>query len=256
MKDIKAIIWDFDGVFYGIDDLPDEEFYRLCDRSCAEAMQNILPDLSFDAAEEMAKKSYAEHGNSIDGFVPLAKESGIDVDEFKLLFHQNYHKKLFENVIDEYPNLISGSEKVSSKFSRVSRDIKNVILSHADVDSWVNPVLRLRGDEDCFDQDLIWGLDQFDFEAKGKSPRAITMMLEELAMEPSEVLFVEDSLTNLKVAKSAFPDLNTAFVRNAAKPIAEEEIMQVADVAADSQEEVLDIVIDNIANKHKAEFSL
>jgi len=244
MADIKAVVSDFDGVWYDIEALPNKDFYRLCDNSCAEAVSSIFPNINYEDAGKIASMSYKKYNNNVDGFLPFAREAGIDESEFKINLHRSYHSRLLMNVLNECPNLVAGSVSLSEKFAESSAFVTHAILSHASVDDWIKPILRFRGDTPYIDDKYIWGMENFGFISKEQSAEPISSIIKAIGYDSSEVMFIEDNIKNIEVAKKAFPDLTTVFVKGASSRADESKVAEFADLVVHNMEEALDKILE------------
>jgi phosphoglycolate phosphatase-like HAD superfamily hydrolase len=217
---IKAVIWDFDGVFYSYDCLPNKGFIDLCVRANVKAVQELIPDLSADKASLLALESYAKFHDCVSAFLPEALNRGLDSDEFKVALYERYHEKKFELVSTEQPRIIAPNHELISLFYNVQdKGIKQGLLTHSCPVRWAKRALERMELLSFFDEDHILGLSDFDFRNKGVSAYALALMMERLDVSPRQVLFVEDSLSNLQVAKSSYPDITTALISKPAQSI-------------------------------------
>jgi len=80
------------------------------------------------------------------------------------------------------------------------RNHKHVILTLA-TSEWAHRVLAHTKLAEFFQPELIFGAEHYDFEDKATSPRGILMALDKIGGNPNEIMFVEDTLPNLKPAK-------------------------------------------------------
>ena len=123
---------------------------------------------------------------------------------YEVITLDGYHKRLFVEVMDNHYNVMYPSESLSAKFKTVSAHVDNLILSNASAEHWIMPILRFREQDKFIKKGNVLGIDDFGFEPKGMSDKGITVALNKLGYQPSEVLFVEDTLKNLKVAKASY----------------------------------------------------
>jgi len=239
LSKVKGIFWDFDGVFYEYDTVPNYGFYELCDKANAMAAYKIIVGLDYDTALNLAAESYKKYNDPITGFVPLAKEYGVSEKFLKDNIFYIYHSTLFDLTVQEHPHLLKVPESTLEKFEKLGDKVTNVILSHSAVDDWLKPAITNMKLDKFFKEENIIGLENFEFKSKSESPAGITMAVEKLGMHTSEIVFIEDTLKNIQVAKQAYPDLITVFKTN------KTEKPEGVDILVKSQNEFLDMVINS-----------
>ncbi len=182
MKDnIKTIIWDLDNTLYKFSEFHVNEWHK----GVVKYMHSQGVDLPMDKALKLCEKGWQDHRDSNHYFV---KNYGIDADTA----HVEMFKHLDHNMIipcTETPELMEEM-----------RNHHHVILTLA-ISDWAKRVLDHTGLMEFFHPDFIFGAEHYNFEDKANSPRGILMALDKIGGNANEVMFVEDTLPNLKPAK-------------------------------------------------------
>lgn len=212
---LKSVVWDFDGVFYSYDHLPDRGFYRLCDEASA-AAANELFGIEQEEATKMAKEGYAEYNDGLTIFAKHAqKESaGVDLEEVKLKFHRLLHAHLLKIVKHSYATILTRNHSTIDAFDQSTmRDIRHGIVTHGALNEWCIPVINNMGLLPYFQQQAILGYEDFGFNNKKLGTQGLELCMQRLnTLDPRNIAFVEDTLEHLKVAKNRFPALLTVWV--------------------------------------------
>ena len=103
--------------------------------------------------------------------------------------HGRYHHHLDEKIIARNAGLID-------LFSQL--DLKHGLLTHSHT-AWAVKALQHLGLKPWFADDCILGLEQYGFEEKFKGPTGFVKLAAILELDLCALLFVEDSLHNLKI---------------------------------------------------------
>ncbi len=243
MKNLKAVIWDFDGVWYDFNVLPDNMFFKMYYHTLALAVNGVMPNIKYADAINKFDEFAEKYGDHLGGFIQPALEKGMSEREFVSEVFNLRHQNLFNEISANHRHMLLCDKGLTSKFNKVAEHVDNMILSNASAEYWIKPVLSLRNQQDIVKSENIIGMDDFDFELKSKSDKGITLALGKLGYKPHEVLFVEDSPINLLVAKNSYPELNTALIGKVKK-----SREKYVDIVASSQDELLDVLISNIAS--------
>lgn len=175
-----TIIWDLDNTLYKFN--PDQ--IEMWHRSVCTSMTNKGVALSFDEAMELARKGWTEHRDSNHYF---CKDHGICSREA--------HVGMFEFLSHE---LIAPCEQTPSLLKAMQTH-RHAIVTYATKD-WAKRILDHTGLAEFFQPEFVIGAEDYEFEDKADSPRGILTMLDKLGSNPSETLFVEDTMINLKPA--------------------------------------------------------
>lgn len=95
---------------------------------------------------------------------------------------------------------------------RFMADQNHVILTYA-TKEWATRVLDHTGLSEFFNPEFILGAEDYNFEDKADSPRGILTALDRIGGNGDEVMFVEDTLPNLKPAKEN-AGVNTVYLHH------------------------------------------
>lgn len=233
LKNLSAILWDFDSVLTK----PDHRFFNLCDISNPRAACKIIPDLEYEEALYLSNKAFKEHRDTLIGFLPLAKKHNIPEEKLKSGIFTEFFKILYEETIKQIPELFAPNKESISKFEQLSQHVEHCIISHSCAQNWVKPALQLMGKYPFFREDCVLGFNDFNYENKSISPTAILLGMYRLASTPNNTAFVEDTLANLQMAKASCPDITTVWVSE------ESHTPKGVDIIVKSEDEFADLVI-------------
>lgn len=194
MKDaIKTIIWDLDNTLYKFNQQQVDTWHE----KTIDFLIEKGIDLNREQAMQVANDGWVNHRNSGHHFI---NDHGICPREM----HVEVCKRLPVTMVipcDETPKLM-----------QEMRHYNHIILTYA-IRDWAHRVLDHAGLSEFFQPDFILGAEDYNFEDKAHSPLGILTALEKSGANPKEVLFVEDTLPNLKPAKEQ-AGVNTAYLRH------------------------------------------
>lgn len=191
---IKAIIWDLDGTLYRFN----AAFIGSCNVSAARVAAALCPDMTYEAALEIARKSEEATGFSLYSFL---FEHGMAFGDVHAPFH---------NGIDEYT--IEKCLDTAAALRMLGRP--HAIVTHG-TRIWARRVLTHLSIGDLFDETHVFPLEDFAYVTKSKSPVAFEAALSLLGSAPHETLVVEDTDHNLITAKAL--GCHTVLVHNDGK---------------------------------------
>ncbi len=180
-NNIKTIIWDLDNTLYKFSEFHINEWHK----GVVNYMHSQGVNMPMDAAINLCEKGWQEHRDSNHYFV---KDHGIN--------EQEAHVEMF-NHIDH--NMIIPCAHTPDLMREMDK-YHHVILTLA-ISDWAKRVLNHTGLAEFFQTDFIFGAEHYNFEDKAESPRGILMALDKIGGNANEVMFVEDTLPNLKPAK-------------------------------------------------------
>jgi FMN phosphatase YigB (HAD superfamily) len=182
MKDaIKTIIWDLDNTLYKYSDTQIQRWHE----GVVRFMQSKGVDMELEEAMALAHKGWEDHRDSNHYFI---KNYGIDSQEA----HIGMFQYIDQNMIDPCVETPSRMEFM--------RNHHHVILTYA-TKEWAHRILDHTGLKEFFHPDFILGAEDYNFEDKSHSSRGIMTALDKIGGNGNEVMFVEDTLPNLKPAK-------------------------------------------------------
>lgn len=192
-KNIKTIIWDLDNTLYKFNDTQ----VQLWHQGVCNFMQTQGVDLPIEEAMALAHQGWVDHRDSNYYFVKRYNIHPRDA-------HVGMFQYLDKNMIDpcvETPALM-----------QTMRDHHHVILTYA-TREWATRILDHTGLMEFFHPDFIFGAEDYNFESKAESPRGILMALDKVGGNASDVMFVEDTMPNLKPAKD-HAGINTVYLHH------------------------------------------
>lgn len=178
---IKTIIWDLDNTLYKFDKNQVDAWNRT---AANYAIQNGA-NINFEQAYKLAEEGWLNHRDS--GYF-FKTEYGINPRDM----HIGVNKMLPESIVIpclETPDLMNNM-----------RDYRHVLLTLS-IKDWANRVLNHTQLAEFFEPEFVFGAEDYNFEDKAHSPRGILTALDKIGGNSNEVMFVEDTLVNLKPVK-------------------------------------------------------
>lgn len=210
LTQIDAICYDFDGVIYPYNAIPD--FENISDQSWAEAVNRLLEGkLDGKIAKEMARESYNQHGDSMTLLVEWARDHVADPEEFRSGIFRAYYQIMLEKVAASAPNLLRPDPSLTEAFESCA-SLPKGIASHASIAHWVQPMLEGKNLAAHFAEGAVLGLDDAGFAMKSDSPVLVETCLR--AIGGDHPAFVEDSVANLDKTKEHFPQIQTIYIHH------------------------------------------
>lgn len=211
-----AVIWDIDGVKY--DEKAISNLYPLCDQSCAEAAVHLLPELSYDDAHILAKRSYDVYGDCLSAFVDWATENGRPAHVFQQALFELYHTTLLRYLWSEHKDVFAPRAETIAEFAKRPH-IRHGSATHSFIDGYAAPLLDQLGISRFFNRSALIGMDMVGFARKSQDVASLELSMSRLGTSPETAIFVEDNLKNLDCAKRLLPDLVTVFMHHG-RPLA------------------------------------
>ena len=216
-NNIKTIIWDLDNTLYKFD----QNQIDTWNNATIDFVLEKGVDMPRDQAMQLADDGWLKHRNSGHHFIHDHGMCSRDM-------HIEVNRRLPVDMVipcTETPQLMDQM-----------RDYHHVILTLA-IRDWAHRVLDHTGLAEFFQPDFILGAEDYNFEDKAHSPRGILTALEKTGANPDEVLFVEDTLPNLKPAKEK-AGVNTAYLHHN-RPMNDNQDMSFVDVNVQDTPELL-----------------
>ena len=205
---IEKVVWDFDNVHWKFKCIPGRDLETICDQEKAKIAVEIFPCLDFDQAVRMSQAGYRKYLDSFKGFLDLAQKTGVSEEELVEALFSRYHRNLYKRLKDEYPQIFAPSLATITAFQRLNGQVEHVILTHACADNFVWPFTQELKIAHYINQVIDYRATGFTL--KGAGPYAINMAIGNT--DPSKVVFAEDTIKHLQVAKEAFPEIKTVLV--------------------------------------------
>lgn len=201
---VKAVIFDYDGVFHKYSFLGPKTFYDLCLEMAARAIGVLSPlDLPDKARKAIAVESYREFNSQTE----YAKRA-LNICQRTL--HRLYHEHLFDGLVDRHPEVFEHSKILTSSFNEMAAMLDHVaILSHASSEAFIRPYLEKLDILKCFNtvngdeyKDTVFGQEEYGFYLKDRDYEPFEFIEKELGIDdPSSIVMVEDTATNLFIPK-------------------------------------------------------
>lgn len=209
LRNVKAIVWDYDGVHYDYGIFPPLEIF---DDVRAIAAQRALPELSLEEARRIGEEGYKLYGDTVHNYVLWAKANGRDAEKIRHQIFKNYHRDLFNRIVKEHPQNITRDASTVDAFRRCARLVQHGLATHSCIENWAKPHLTRQDLLQFFNPRALIGLDDGNYDRKDESTTLITRALDPLGIEPHFAAFAEDSMDNLEYAHANLPGLTTIFI--------------------------------------------
>lgn len=194
-RHIRGIIWDLDNTLYRFDDALIHGFHV----AMAQAAIDSGLVMNLNTAVDIARRSYAEHGQS--GYT-FTHTYGIPFADIHHGFHHYINEKL-----------IAACSETRSRFERL--DAAHALITHASKE-WARRVLRHIALDPWFPEERIFGLECNDFARKDNSRAPFAAALNVLGLKPENVMMVEDTLQNLRIPHEM--GMTTVFLHHGQEP--------------------------------------
>ncbi len=176
------MIHDLDNMLYP--DYPDA-FNIMNDAGAAAAVHDCQLKISVAEARAMIDKAISTR----PGWLDILIENGLDADQFMVA----YHKRLDHKVITPYPTL-------TQKFNELNGHADHVVLTHSNAD-WAGRAIDHIALRPWLPEHRVLSWEKYK-EWKSAGTRGFEMAAHLLQADPKDIVFADDSLRNLKTAKS------------------------------------------------------
>lgn len=176
------MIHDLDNMLYP--DYPDA-FNIMNDAGAAAAVHDCQLKISVAEARTLIDRAIKE----CPGWLDLLVEKGLDTDRFMAA----YHKRLDHKVITPYPTL-------AQKFNALNGHADHVVLTHSNAD-WAGRAIDHIALRPWLPEDRVLSWEHYK-EWKSSSTKGFEKAASLLQADPKDIVFADDSLRNLKTAKS------------------------------------------------------
>lgn len=157
----------------------------MCNAGAIAAVQDCGLRRSVAEARAMIDRAIAERPDWMSYLV----ENGVDEDHL----HAAYHKRLDHKLIAPYPSL-------SKHFSELGDHASHVMLTHS-AGEWAARTVEHLALRPWFPDERILSWEKYR-ALKGTSTKGFEMAAQLLQADPRDITFADDSLKNLKTAKS------------------------------------------------------
>lgn len=176
------MIHDLDNMLYP--DYPDA-FNIMNDAGALTAVHDCQLKISVAEARKMIDDAIATR----PGWLDILIENGLDAEQFM----DAYHKRLDHKVIQPYPTL-------SQTFNALNGHADHVVLTHSNAD-WAGRAIDHIALRPWLPEDRVLSWEKYK-EWKSVSTRGFEMAAQLLQADHKDIVFADDSLRNLKTAKS------------------------------------------------------
>jgi putative hydrolase of the HAD superfamily len=174
----RGIIWDLDNTLYRLNEALSHSF----NHAIARAVREAGIDKPLEEIVVLAEKSFAAYGYSGRVFV---QEFGIDRE----YLHYTAHGYIDQTVIEASRHTVELFEKLP---------VEHMLITHGSK-LWARRVLEHIGLQRWFPEERMLAYEDYNFESKAESPLSFRRALEALSLPASDVVFVEDTMRNLRV---------------------------------------------------------
>ncbi len=191
----KGVVWDLDNTLYRVDKILEEHFHL----SVARAVVAAGIKMSLEEAQDMARLSSEKYGQNAQIFID---RYGLNIRSV----HEEYHDYSDEKLIkanEEICNLFAQQNLQHALVTHASRGWANRVLAHLGLTRWIKP-------------ENVFGLENFDFQAKYEHSAGFDRALKSLDMKAGETLMIEDSLRNLQIPHKM--GMATVLIHHGQKP--------------------------------------
>lgn len=212
----ERVAWvnDVDGVHHyyeGIDDVyafyAEMKYRTLCED---------FPHLSREDIRTIGLKSYNDTGDGLIGFVDEAIRQNIitsdGIENFREGIFRLFHKEKFEAVSQRQSLLLQPCDRTTLLLSQLHGYLNQAILTQGCFPNWAKPVLEARGTLKYFNRHACLDFHDVGYQTKKLSTRPLEMAIRALGSTPEQVVFIEDSIDNIKTAKSLSPQILTVLI--------------------------------------------
>lgn len=204
------IIFDCDGVFFSWNLFGGMEKAKdFCGNVKVEVLSHLLPILNAKEVAAIGRRSYEETGDGLKYFVDIAERNGMDGAEFREQMYTLYHQVQFKHARERVPGLLAPCFESSRHLIALGNRVQFGILSQSCREHWVKPLLEEKGISRCFKPDNIFGFREFGWNEKSVSAKGLGMIMDGMGADPSRVVFVEDTMANLRPVKESYKEVVT-----------------------------------------------
>lgn len=199
MTQVKAIIWDFDGVLLPYHIYPEHlDITEIHLQAVSLAIQDVARDegmmIDVGEARQLGLDSYNTYG---EGVTAAYKKYRLDRGNVHRAFHDNLYRIAVE---DGWKPDSCAALKEELRHYAEERGGRHAVLTHACASNWVEPHLDSLGYRAHINH--VVDLEAASFCPKGHGPEPFQKMALDLSCAFDEMVMVEDSIRNLKHAKA------------------------------------------------------
>jgi len=208
-----VFIHDFDGVHYDYEDFGDNPtFFDYLAGIKARVMRELIPGLPHcdDELKAIGKSSYLQTGDGLLFFAEIAAGYGLDKEKFRLKIHTEFHRNKCNGAPEMRPDVFARCQETNEAFETLGPNVRHGLLTQSSVTHWARPILDEKMDRlKFFESDVLVGYEDCGFISKRNSVEPLAHALAKMNVDPSRVVFIEDSAENLFMAKKLSPQILT-----------------------------------------------
>ncbi len=212
------MIHDFDGVQYSDPEHLDvTDFYG---NIKAKVTENLFPELTFDERKSLGQRSYRTTGNGFKLFIERGVEQGMDRGFVEDYIYEHYHTLARTAMRRESENLFDPCVTTNLQFDCLRGHVRHGVLTQSSIDHWVKPNLASMNRLAYFEQDWLIGAQDFGGTySKALHTKPMEYAIERTGAKPEQIIFAEDSIVNLAVAKKFDPRIFTLLICPVPPPV-------------------------------------
>ena len=199
--DRKFWIHDFDGVHYDVDAFS-PDIYTFCAAIKADVASVMFPFMKAVRAEKIGRASYNRTGDGLSYFTRIAEKMGIADDRFNDRMHIEYHRMQRMRAMESNAHLFAPCARTNTAFDRLQEQgVSHGLLTQSCLINWAVPQLKVLDRLKYFNEDALCGFAEVGYLTKKESIEPIKYAVNRLGADPSQIVFIEDNLDNLKKAR-------------------------------------------------------
>ena len=202
----RKVAHDYDGVHYDYAAMGDVyAFLGQVKLSLAEMLfPDLLAELGAAKIIEIGKASYHRTGDGLYDFVEMvhARDPDRNREELQREVHVLYNQINMRRTLSDFPDVFSECAATNASLSRIGGHLHHGLATQSCLENWAVPGLKRQNRFHHFDPDALIGFAEGGFQTKSMSTEPLRRLLDKMKAQPEEVIFLEDSLENLRMAKT------------------------------------------------------
>ena len=124
LSQIIANANDFDGVFYKPHKVAD--YFQQFVGIFADTLVKMFPDkIDYEGAKSISIRGYNEYGDSVTALMAWAHNHGMNKEDVRDSFFQNYHINLRHHFLQHAPHVFQQPSKLSKVFAPLSGIVRH-----------------------------------------------------------------------------------------------------------------------------------
>ena len=228
-----AFIHDFDGVHYRYQDLPGihDEFARLAQDSALKILKDRNIESDRAGVKALLDQTYKDRGNPTYAISNMTEDKSFAL---KADFNRVRHAKLFEWMKEHHSHICKIDEERIKYFEQLEIfGIQHGLLTAGEYEDFAKKFLEKNETLKHFNISCLLDFAAVDGYSKMEHARPMEVAMYCMNVEPSQVVFIEDSLKNFKPIKEYYPEILTVLVNNDEDQTSHDDVdMQFLDLNA------------------------